>query len=206
MKRFVLQFAAVIGLVALPAVAGSITTTFAGGNRFTGNMFNATIGTKALTVNSLAVNIDAGAATIDVYIKTGSYVSFETNPAAWTAVSATLVTGLGAGSQTIVNVTPFSLSAGTSYGIYVTVDNNVNSAPYMYYTTGANAYSNADLSLSLGEGLGGKFGSLSLTPGRTWNGTINYTLAGSAVPEPASFGLVALLLPGAFLLRRKLLA
>jgi len=201
--RSVLQFAALAASIALPAAAGSITTTFAGGNRFDGNMFNATIGSSAITVNSLAVNVDAGASVIDVYVKAGTYVGFETTPAAWTLVSATSVTGLGAGAHTPVAVTPFSLAAGTLYGIYVTIDSNVNAPPYMYYTDANNVYSNADLSLSLGDGLGGKFGSLSVTSGRTWNGTINYTLGNTAVPEPASLALLALAAPGLWLLRRR---
>jgi hypothetical protein len=37
-----------------------------------------------------------------------------------------------------------------------------------------NTYSNADLRLTAGTGLGGDFASLAVDPGRTWNGTINY--------------------------------
>jgi hypothetical protein len=201
-SKFVLP-AALWALAALPALAGSITTTFAGGNRFDGNMFNATIGPSAITVNGLDVNVDARAATIDVYLKTGTYLGFETNPAAWTLVSATSITGLGSGSETPVSVTPFSLAAGMMYGVYVTIDTNANAAPYMYYTNGNNTYRNSDLSLSLGEGIGGKFGSLAVDPSRTWNGTIDYALTTSSVPEPVTCALLGIAVPGLWLARRR---
>jgi len=204
--RYLPQVAVLLASIALPLAAGSITTTFAGGNRFDGNMFDATIGSKGITVNSLDVNVDTGAMTIDVYIKSGSYVGFDTTPAAWTLVSATAVTGAGSGNSTAVAVTPFTLAAGGTYGIYVTIDTTVNSAPYMYYTDGSNTYSNADLSLSLGDGIGGKFGSLSTVSSRTWDGIINYSLVSAATaPEPGSLALLAFAAPALLVLRRRYL-
>jgi hypothetical protein len=198
---FFARLAAAVTLAALPAAAGSITTTFVGGNGFTGNMFEATIGPSAITVNSLAVNVAAGPLTIDVYIKTGTYIGFETTPAAWTLVSATAVTGLGSGNHTAVAVTPFALAAGTSYGLYVTTTTPAGTT--MFYTDGSSSPSNADLSLSLGEGLGGIFGSTSVISNRIWNGTINYNLGNTIVPEPAPLALLALAAPGFWLLRRR---
>jgi hypothetical protein len=188
--KHVLHAAVLLASIALPLAAGSITTTFADNNRFTGNMFNAVIGANGITVNSLDVNVGTGSLTIDVFIKTGTYVGFDTNSAAWTLVSTTAVTGAGAGKSTLVNVTPFTLKASTTYGIYVTVATNSNSAPYMYYTNGNNTYSNSNLTLDLGIGLGGEFGSLAVDDDRTWDGTINYSLV-SSVPEPTSLGWLA---------------
>jgi len=73
----------------------------------------------------------------------------------------------------------------------------------MYYTSGNTTYANADLSLSLGDGLGGNFASLSTTPSRTWDGTINYSRISTA-PEPAS-ALPFLSAPAVLLLRRRYL-
>jgi MYXO-CTERM domain-containing protein len=180
----------------LPASGNSITTTFADNNQFTGNMFDIAIGSSSVNVTGLDVNVDTGSMTIDVYITPGTYVGNTTNSAVWTLVSATAVTGLGAGVETPVAVTPFTLSGGATYGMYVTIDENVNQAPHMYYTNGNNTYSNADLTLTLGDGIGGLFGSLDVTASRTWNGVIDYNLVASA-PEPgawlfASAGLAAL--------------
>jgi hypothetical protein len=201
--RRILETAALLACIALPMAAASITTTFAGGNGFTGNMFNATIGLSAVTVNSLGVNVPAGPVTIEVFIKPGTFVGFETNPAAWTLVSTNAVTGVGVGSATNVVVTPFTLSAGTSYGIYVTT--TTPNGTSMFYTDGTNTYSNADLSLSLGTGIGGLFGDNGVIASRIWNGTINYTLATTLAPEPAAGWATAagLALMGAFLRRRR---
>lgn len=189
-------------MVTLPAAANSITTTTAGGNEFDGNMFSAVIGPHSLDVTSLGVNVDAGRMIIDVYVKTGSYLGFETTPGAWTLVSATAVTGLGAGTLTPVNVTPFVLNANTTYSLYLTIDTDVNAAPYMNYSNGSSTYSNADLSLFLGEGLGGKFGSLGVFSPRTWNGTINYSAVDT--PEPKTFFLLGTgILFASFLRRRR---
>ena len=180
----------------LSASGNSITTTFAGNNQFTGNMFDIAIGSSSINVTGLDVNVDTGSMTIDVYITPGTFVGNTTNPAVWTLVSATAVTGLGEGVETPVAVTPFTLSAGTTYGMYVTVDENVNVAPHIYYSTGSNTFSNADLTLTLGDGIGGLFGSLGVFPSRTWDGEIDYNLVSNA-PEPgawlfASAGLAAL--------------
>jgi hypothetical protein len=73
----------------------------------------------------------------------------------------------------------------------------------MYYTNGSNTYSNADVTINTGDGLGGLFGSLSDNSGRTWDGTANYTLQRSIAPEPTSLALLSLAIPGLWLLRRR---
>jgi hypothetical protein len=185
------NLALTLSLAALPAVASSITTTFAGTNGFSGNMFSATI-SKSLTITSLDVDVTTGAATIQVYQKIGTYVGFETTPAAWTLESSTTTTGLGEGLSALVTVTPFSLSAGNTYSLYITI--SAPTSATMFYSDGNSAYSNSDLSLSLGEGIGGLFGASGVFPSRTWNGTINYSLisATAGVPEPATLRLLAL--------------
>lgn len=193
MKNFnhVAKLAVALSLAALPAGAASITTTFTGINGFSGNMFSATI-SKSLTITSLDVDVTTGAETIQVYEKAGTYVGFETTPAAWTLESSTTITGLGEGLSTPVTLTPFSLLAGNTYSLYVTI--SAPNTATMFYSDGDSTYSNADLSLSLGEGLGGLFGPSGVFASRTWNGTINYNLIGATtvVPEPASIGLLAL--------------
>jgi hypothetical protein len=197
MKKF-LAFSFLLGSF---ASANSIFTTFAGGNQFDGNMFDLSVGSNALVVNGLDVNVDTGSMTINVYTKPGTYVGSETNAAAWTLDSSTVVTGAGSGLETFVAVTPFLLSANAITGMYVTIDTNVNAAPYMHYTNGSNTYSNADLTLTAGIGLGGLFGSLGVNNPRTWNGQINYSVS----PEPSTLCLLGAGLT-IFAVRRKLAA
>jgi hypothetical protein len=197
------MLAIALSLAALPAAATSITTTFTGTNGFSGNMFSATI-SKSLTITSLDVDVTSGAETILVYEKTGTYVGFETSPSAWTLESSSTATGLGEGLSTTVAVTPFSLLAGNTYSLYITI--SAPASATMFYSNGDSTYSNADLSLALGEGLGGLFGTSGVFPSRTWNGTINYSVitTTAVVPEPASLALLALAVPAFWLLRRRL--
>ena len=198
--RYALQLATCLAALALPLAAASITTTFTGTNGFSGNMFDATIGSKSLVINAFDLNLSAGSETVSVYYKTGSYVGSETTPAAWTLLSTGTVTGLGEGSSTPFAVSPLTLAAGTTYGLYVTL---TSTAPTMYYSNGSTTDSNSDLSLSLGTGLGGLFGASAVISSRIWNGTIDYTLASSTAPEPASLALFVLATPALFFAGRR---
>ena len=202
------SIAAGIALIALgtskPAQAGSLTTTFASNNAFAGNMFDVTTFGNALNVTSLQIHANPatffGSRTLDVYIKSGSYVGFETNSAAWTKVSSTTLTSSSPiGTPTFVDITDFILSANSLTGFYITF---ADGQAGIQYTNGANTYSNAEIKIQTGVGKGGVFGS-TFSP-RTWNGTINYT----SVPEPASvLGLLAVGTLGAgSTLKRKLQA
>jgi PEP-CTERM motif len=201
----VLSVCAISLAVASPAGAGVLTTTFADNNDYLGNFFNVTTGTNALTITGMTVNVDAAPMTIDVYIKSGTYVGSETNSAAWTLVTADPVTGLGEGNATPVDITPFLLTANSLFGFYVTIDSNIPfTSPFMYYTEGDNTYSNADLSLTAGEGAGPKFDVNGLNEHRIWNGSITYSVVGAtAVPEPVTLSLFGAGLAGAIAMRRR---
>lgn len=204
-SRYALYAAVLTASFCLPVAAGSITTTFAGGNRFDGNMFDLSVAATSIDVTSMDVDVDPGSMTIDIYVKTGNWEGSQTTPAAWTLVSQTAVTGQGGGKATSVAVTPFVLNANTNYGIYVTIDTNSNAAPYMYFTNGDNTYSNSNVTITTGDALGGLFGSLYDNGGdRTWDGTINYLLV-SGTPEPAPLAILTAAVPGFYLLRRRYL-
>ncbi len=149
---WLLKSGLLLALLTLPLVAGSITTTFGENDGASGAMFNLTVGGEhSLIVDGLSL-LDNSTAdlTLDVYIKTGTYNGFQTDPNAWTLVSATDVPkGNGSATPTDVSVTPFYLASGKTYGIYVTFTTTKN-PPDMLYTRGSNTYSNSDLSLSLG--------------------------------------------------------
>ena len=165
-----------------------ITTTFAGGNLFNGNMFDLTTFSQALDIRSFEVHVaDFASVDIEVLTRVGGYSGFENDAAAWTSRGVTAVVGQGLGNATLVDLVDFSLQAITTYGVFVRMTNK--SSP-MYYTNGSNTYANADLQLNLGIGCGdGVFCSPSFSP-RTWNGTINYDVsAPSPVPVPAAVWL-----------------
>jgi hypothetical protein len=189
------------------AQAASITTTFAGGNAFAGNMFDLTTLANGITITGIDVNLTATTEVYDisVFTRVGSYVGFEGNAAAWTPRGTVSVTSAGSDVPTFVNIADFSLAASTGYGFYVTVTNYgslINGE--MRYTNGANSYGNADLLLQTGIGLANPdFSGLIFSP-RTWNGTIYYTVNSTApVSEPASLVLFGASLLGLGALARR---
>ena len=197
MKHILLAGLVSLGLVS-SAQAGMISTTFAGGNEHQGNMFDIEAFGNSLVVTGLTIHKQTtNTSTLEVYIKTGTYVGSESNAGDWTLVSSNSVTGaagsdgsLTHGVGTFVDVTDFSLSANSITGIYVTFNDPLNaSSNRMNYTNGSNVYSNADLELSLGVGKSYPFDS-TFSP-RTWNGIIHYDVV-NAVPEPSTFALLGI--------------
>jgi hypothetical protein len=181
--------------VGLQLSAGSITTLFNTNNNGEANdsqMFDIDVLNPAgITITSVDVNSAAGQTTglsfaLDIYTTPTTAVGEYTNPSAWTLVS----TGSGVNATTntpsFVSVSSFFLPEGT-YGIaFVAPTINLG------YTdpTGTGVYSNSDVSLD-------NFVSTVFPPpfsgatnDRIWNGTINYSVGDSAVPEPGSFLLL----------------
>jgi hypothetical protein len=102
-----------------------------------------------INLGQIAVNTaQAGAFTLTVYSKSGSYVGFNTTPGAWTVLTSGGGVGAGVNLPSIADVTDVVIPAG-SYGIALKLD----AAHAFSYTNGTGAnqnYSNADLALSLG--------------------------------------------------------
>jgi hypothetical protein len=194
MKFAGFTLAIVIGFCGIPAPAdgGFITTTFAGGNQFTGNMFDVTTSSSGLTITGLDVNIDSPGASvpISVYTRTGSYTASETSSAGWTLEGTVSVISAGSNTPTFVGIPNFTIAANAVTGFYVTINQNVNQEPFMQYTNGSNTYANTDLTVTTGIGEGGLFGSLGVFASRTWNGTLQYTV--NPVPEPSSLVMCGL--------------
>jgi hypothetical protein len=188
--------------------AGSITTLFATNNNGDANdsqMFDIDVLNPAgITITSVDVNSASSQTSgltfaLDIYTTPTTAVGEYTNPSAWTLVSTG--SGVNAASDTpsFVSVSSFFLAEGT-YGIaFVAPTINLG------YTdaTGTEVYSNSDVSLD-------NFVSTVFPPpfsgptnDRIWNGTINYSIGNSAVPEPCSFLLLGAGLLGLGVVRAK---
>ncbi|HEX6811710.1 MAG TPA: hypothetical protein VF384_08820 [Planctomycetota bacterium] len=150
-----------------------LTTTFAGGNAQSGNMFDI-VGLQPVVINGFDVNL-TGTATIEVYAVTAgtTYVGNEANPSAWTLLgTAPNVVGLGAGVPTPVPIT-FSVPVNPAQqqGFYVTV--TTGSLAYTNGTLVGSVFAaNSDIQFLEGVGIAYPFGAI-FTP-RIWNGRIHY--------------------------------
>lgn len=159
-----------------PAATSSITTSFAAEAAADGNMFDVTTFNNPVTVTSIHVNASNSLKPVDIaiYTKPGTFQEFETEETAWTLVSQTTATPQGLNVPTIVDVTDFVIPANTITGMYITVTDTGPGEPQMHYVVGIHEFSNADLQLNPGVGIGGMFGYF--IEDRTWSGTINYTV------------------------------
>ncbi|MBN1925983.1 MAG: hypothetical protein JW798_09115 [Prolixibacteraceae bacterium] len=184
---------------ALAAYGESLTTLFAANNSCHGNMFDLeVIASKPVAIQAFDINIETGTTNVSVYYKTGSYVGFENNSAAWTLVGTDNdVVGQGQNNPTSIDVGTIVLDPGTLYAFYITVDPNIS--VIMNYTNGSATYSDASLELTAGVGICGLFGGVN--DPRIWNGTIYYT-GGNAVPFPYWAIAAVFVLIGGFILIR----
>ena len=160
------------------APPATVMTTTAGGNaNASGGMvwFDVTNNFSSdMGIVGMSANI-GGPTMINIYIKDGSYVGFNTNPAAWTLVyTADATTGPfsgpfpGNGTLTPF-VTDFAIPAGTSGIALHMISTNSN------YTNGNGAnqfYTDGNLDISLGYTANAAWAN-GFTP-RVWNGSITY--------------------------------
>lgn len=186
-----LRFLFVIGVLAwplrdaLPAAAqsggpGSLTTTFAGGNGFAGNMFQIVPSVDLIITGFDAhvrpQNVNGPPATVDVYWRFGTVEGHVDSDAGWTLLGTdTAVPPAGNGLPSRVRVPRLFLRAGVTYGFYVHLRSY--SPHYMEYTPGAGpvTYSNADLQVITHYGKGTPAFTGQTFPHRHWNGTVYYT-------------------------------
>lgn len=163
----------------LPAQS-SLTTTWAGGNGQSGNMFDLDA-TSSVQVLSLDCNLIAGTWTVQVYAVTGggSYLGKETDPTAWTLVdtfsgvtstAGNVATALPPLSQ------PVAVTPGSKQGVYVTLSAGGTMNYSNGTTEGAVFATDGVLTFYEGKGVIHPFG-VHYAP-RVWNGTIHYAPLG----------------------------
>ena len=110
-------------------------TPYDSNNSNKGVMFNVLTNTAPVTVTSLDFNmIGTNTGDFEVYYKVGSYVGSESTAASWTLIgTATNVTSLGTNAVTPIPL-PLNIliPAGSTYGFYITNNNNTSTAGIRY--------------------------------------------------------------------------
>jgi hypothetical protein len=145
-------------------------TTFEGGNGAHGNMFDI-YAYNDLTITGFDLNVDSfGSETVEIWYRSGSYYGYESSSSYWTLLAVVNVIGEGSGNPTHVNVDPFHIQEGQSYGLYIWLDSGTSGG--IDYSDGTEVYSNSDLQITSGTGNGADWGSV-YQP-RIWNGAIYY--------------------------------
>lgn len=181
--------AGILALTASAASAAMITTTFSSNNGYAGNMFDVTTSDNELNITGLNVNTSALAGTdvtFALYTRIGTYVGSENNAGSWTLQDTQTFSSAGANNASFFDLADFSLASNTTYGFYVDLVDYEYGVKRLLYTSGANSYSNSDLSISAGVALGdGAFSTKTFSP-RTWNGSIQYEVVESGSSSPAS--------------------
>jgi hypothetical protein len=164
--------ATVAGAPPAAAESGSLTTTFAGGNNFSGNTFDLEVKTAdGLDFGSFDINLFPDQTQeVVLYTRPGTSVGFESSAEGWTKRGQATVTSAGLGNPTPVPIA-FHLDAGT-YGVAVFLtDPNGR----VGYTDGQETFSNDALTVTTQKGLGSPvFEGGSLYNPRMWNGTLRY--------------------------------
>jgi hypothetical protein len=188
----------VFGIVALfwvPSIkADVITTLFArnnGGNLGGAVYFDVNVGASSLSIFGFDTNTAETTAfsNFQVYLLPGQTSVGNETGAGWIQVATGSGTGAGIDNPTSIALSnSFVLDAGTTYGMALVMDPTIGHD----YTNGNGTnqfFSNADLSLSLGQASNVPFAAGIFSP-RVWNGSIYYNLV--AVPEPASMTILGL--------------
>lgn len=221
MKSMRLCALALCAIAVGAAQAQSLSTTFVGGNRFAGNMFDVTCtNAGGLTITGFDVHLATSTvqATIEIWWRNGTYVGAESSSAGWTSLGTALVTSAGVNTPTAVNLAGPAMTNGQTMGFFAFVNDFTanpapNGAPTMEYTNlnGSNhLYTNADMTIQGGIGRGASVGGDqfassifgvpgSTTNGRMWNGTVYY----STVPEPTTMALLGIGAAAVIARRRK---
>ena len=157
------------------------------GNVQSGNMFNITAN-KTLILDSMSLNINHyNPITVNVFIRSGTYVGYQTNASAWTLIrTVTSVASKGIGNRTTFSMAGAVLPIG-AYGIYVQVSDGI------IFNSGALSFTNADMTLQGGDAISGNFAGIATN--YTWAGNVYYRtlctgprVAVTATVKPSPYG------------------
>ncbi len=153
-----------------------LATSLTGGNNFDGNMFDITNvnATSTVTIETFSVSFDLPA-TIEIYVRSGSFVGFESSSAGWTLVGTGNINGVGVGFAEEVPVDiAYPMTAGSTHGFYVTATATGSTCNYTNGTAVGATWA-VDANLDLKEGNGGGYFAVTFSP-RNFNGNVIYCL------------------------------
>lgn len=197
MKVAILSAALTVATLAGSVSAQSLTTLYNrnnGGSNGGAVYFDIVVGPNPIEILSLATNTaDLNIAfDMDIYMRAGTSVGFESSIAGWSVVST--ASGIAAGANVPTNMslsTTFVLAPNTTYGVALDILGTLVGHDYSGTGTnpapGALQYSNADLTLNLGAAGNTPFSGAPFRP-RIWNGTIFYRV----VPAPSALAVLGL--------------
>lgn len=152
-----------------------ITTTFIGGRQAAGIMFDVDFN-NALRIIAMELHVASEAVvSLEIFTKSGSFLGFENDQAAWSMITNTTLTGQGKGRRTPVPMNAFApmlVEAKSKVAFYITFTDNE-----MRYSSGQSfdvAGSNEDMVVGKGIGRDYLFGTSFAD--RVWNGVFKYAL------------------------------
>ncbi|MFT7517156.1 MAG: hypothetical protein ACI84O_000946 [Myxococcota bacterium] len=140
-----------------------------------GNMFDMTPSVN-MTIECIDVNVSSivgSAVTVELWLRVGTCVGFDTDPAGW--ISLGIGTGSSAGLDLPTNVdfagNGYEFQAGQLYGVFV----DIQSSSARYTNGGPTTFTNPELEVVTYYGKSGWGSTFSY---REWNGAIYYAPAG----------------------------
>jgi hypothetical protein len=153
-------------------------TPYDSNNSNKGVMFNVITNTTPVTVTSLDFNmIGTNTGDFEVYYKVSSYAGSESTAASWTLIgTATNVTSLGTNAVTPIPL-PLNIviPAGSTYGFYITNNNNASTAG-IRYTNNSGAYTIAsDANIAIFGSVGKSYPFGTNYNNRSVNCTVHYS-------------------------------
>ncbi|WP_233150940.1 PEPxxWA-CTERM sorting domain-containing protein [Sphingomonas mollis] len=179
--------AAAVALSA-PATAATLTTAFDADNSNDGVMFDVSVLTGGVSLQSIGINAEAGTFDYAVYYRAGGIGTAVNTPDAWTLLgNFNALTTAGLGAVTLLDIADLDLAADSLYGFYVTDTQGAFSIAYTNSTGSVGDVLAADERLAIGVGYGVTWPFGEASSPRAFNGTLNYV---AAVPEPASWAMM----------------
>ncbi|MBU1413860.1 hypothetical protein KKC22_20280 [Myxococcota bacterium] len=152
-----------------------LTTPLAGGNGWAGSMFDV-VAQRNVTITGFAGSFYAGAQTVEIWYRTGTYVGNTSGMTGWTQLGTTSITGQGNGVATPIPINlSVQVNAGQRVAFWVTCQGTYGSGNI--YTSGPTAgtllASNADLQIYSGVGTYYPLSS-GIFADRSFNGIVQY--------------------------------